>query len=43
MHQILDVAGGVQSLPERDFDVLRANLHLPEPTRQAHNAAAVAE
>ncbi|KAA1422402.1 hypothetical protein FE697_014720 [Mumia zhuanghuii] len=30
----LDAAGGIQSLPERDFDLLRRSLHLPEPTRQ---------
>ncbi|MGH1563509.1 hypothetical protein [Mumia sp. DW29H23] len=30
----LDAAGGIQSLPERDFDGLRCSLRLPEPTRQ---------
>lgn len=35
VESILDVAGGIQSLPERDFDLLRARLHLPEPSRQA--------
>lgn len=32
---VLDARGGIQSLPERDFDNLRAALHLPEPSRQA--------
>src|SRR5699024_11646985 len=31
---VLDVAGGVQSLPERDFDRLRLETGLPEPSRQ---------
>ncbi|UYM03661.1 hypothetical protein [Solicola gregarius] len=35
VESILDAAGGIQSLPERDFDNLRSALHLPEPTRQA--------
>jgi hypothetical protein len=30
----LDAAGGIQSLPERDFDRIRRELDLPEPTRQ---------
>ncbi|UYM05451.1 hypothetical protein [Solicola gregarius] len=34
VESVLDVAGGIQSLPERDFDMLRAGLHLPEPSRQ---------
>lgn len=32
---VLDARGGIQSLPERDFDRIRMALHLPEPTRQA--------
>lgn len=31
----LDAAGGIQSLPERDFDQIRRELHLPRPERQA--------
>jgi hypothetical protein len=31
----LDAAGGIQSLPERDFDRIRAELGLPAPDRQA--------
>ena len=31
---MLDVAGGIQSLPERDFDRLCVALGLPEPSRQ---------
>jgi len=34
VESILDVAGGIQSLPEREFDLLRARLQLPEPSRQ---------
>lgn len=34
VESVLDVAGGIQSLPERDFDLLRARLYLPEPSRQ---------
>ncbi|WP_370616051.1 hypothetical protein [Mumia sp. Pv 4-285] len=30
----LDAAGGIQSLPERDFDSIRRWSGLPEPTRQ---------
>ncbi|KAA1422359.1 hypothetical protein FE697_014490 [Mumia zhuanghuii] len=30
----LDAAGGIQSLPERDFETIRRALHLPVPTRQ---------
>lgn len=30
----LDAAGGIQSLPERDFDQIRRELHLPAPDRQ---------
>jgi hypothetical protein len=30
----LDAAGGIQSLPERDFDRIRRELNLPAPTRQ---------
>ncbi len=32
---ILDASGGIQSLPERDFDELRIRAGLPRPTRQA--------
>lgn len=32
---ILDAYGGIQSLPERDFDELRIRAGLPRPTRQA--------
>lgn len=35
VESVLDVAGGIQSLPERDFDQLRVDLGLPEPSRQA--------
>lgn len=31
---ILDAAGGIQSLPERDFDDIRRRAGLPTPTRQ---------
>jgi hypothetical protein len=31
----LDAAGGIQSLPERDFDRIRAECRLPRPDRQA--------
>jgi hypothetical protein len=31
----LDAAGGIQSLPERDFDEIRAECRLPPPDRQA--------
>lgn len=31
----LDAAGGIQSLPERDFDQIRRECDLPEPDRQA--------
>jgi hypothetical protein len=31
---ILDAEGGIQSLPEQEFDVIRRGLHLPEPKRQ---------
>lgn len=31
----LDAAGGIQSLPERDFDQVRASRGIPRPTRQA--------
>jgi hypothetical protein len=30
----LDATGGIQSLPERDFDVIRTRLGLPAPSRQ---------
>lgn len=32
---ILDASGGVDSLPEFDFDVIRRRRRLPEPTRQS--------
>ena len=35
IESILDAAGGVQSLPERDFDRIRVRRGLPEPSRQA--------
>ncbi|MCL3820356.1 hypothetical protein [Aeromicrobium wangtongii] len=31
----LDAAGGIQSLPERDFDRIRTEIGLPAPDRQA--------
>lgn len=34
MESILDAAGGIQALPEYDFDMIRRRHHLPEPTRQ---------
>jgi hypothetical protein len=34
IESILDAAGGIQSLPERDFDVLWRAAGLPRPTRQ---------
>jgi hypothetical protein len=34
VESILDAAGGIQSLPERDFGHMIARLHLPRPTRQ---------
>ncbi|HLR85822.1 MAG TPA: hypothetical protein VK059_12780 [Nocardioidaceae bacterium] len=35
IESILDAAGGVQSLPERDFDQIRTRRGLPVPDRQA--------
>lgn len=35
VESILDAAGGIQSLPEHDFDQIRAARRLPTPTRQA--------
>lgn len=35
VQSILDASGGIQSLPERDFDELRRIAQLPAPTRQA--------
>lgn len=35
VQSILDAAGGIQSLPERDFDDARRSARLPQPTRQA--------
>lgn len=34
IQSILDAAGGIQSVPERDFDGLRLAAGLPRPTRQ---------
>lgn len=34
VQSILDAAGGIQSLPERDFDEARLTAGLPRPTRQ---------
>ena len=34
VQSILDAAGGIQSLPERDFDDARRQARLPQPTRQ---------
>lgn len=34
VESILDAEGGIQSLPEQEFDVIRRGLHLPEPARQ---------
>ncbi len=35
VESVLDAAGGIQALPERDFDRIRIEFGLPEPTRQA--------
>ena len=35
VESILDAHGGIQSLPERDFDAIRTRRRLPRPTRQA--------
>lgn len=35
IESILDAAGGIQSLPERDVDQIRRRCGLPAPTRQA--------
>lgn len=34
IQSILDASGGIQSLPERDFDEIRLTAGLPRPTRQ---------
>lgn len=34
VESIVDAQGGVQSLPEHEFDLIRRALHLPEPARQ---------
>jgi hypothetical protein len=34
VESILDAEGGIQSLPELEFDLIRRSLHLPEPARQ---------
>ena len=31
---IVDASGGIESLPEREFDIIRRRVRLPEPTRQ---------
>lgn len=35
VESILDAAGGIQSLPERDFELIRRQRAMPEPSRQA--------
>lgn len=35
IESILDAAGGIQSLPEHDFELIRRRHRLPEPARQA--------
>jgi hypothetical protein len=35
VESILDAAGGIQSLPERDFNSIVARLNLPRPARQS--------
>jgi hypothetical protein len=32
---IVDATGGIESLPEREFDAIRARSHLPRPVRQS--------
>jgi hypothetical protein len=34
VESILDAQGGIESLPETEFDQIRRALHLPEPARQ---------
>lgn len=34
VESVLDAAGGIQSLPERDFEGIRARTRLPRPSRQ---------
>ncbi len=34
VESIRDAEGGIESLPEREFDLLRRRLRLPEPSRQ---------
>jgi hypothetical protein len=34
IESVLDADGGIQSLPERDFDEIRQRARLPRPTRQ---------
>lgn len=34
VESILDAAGGIQSIPERDFDEIRRCCGLPKPSRQ---------
>lgn len=35
VESVLDASGGIQSLPERDFDEIRRSAHVPAPSRQA--------
>lgn len=35
VESVLDAVGGIQSLPERDFDQIRRSAGLPAPTRQS--------
>ena len=35
LESIHDAAGGIQSLPERDVELIRRRCRLPEPTRQS--------
>lgn len=35
VESILDAAGGIQSLPEHDFEMIRRRFQLPEPSRQS--------
>ncbi len=34
VESVRDAEGGIESLPEREFDLLRRQLRLPEPSRQ---------
>jgi len=35
LESIHDAGGGIQSLPERDFDLIRRRIRAPEPSRQS--------